>query len=82
LPLDQAKILFGDSIDVYSETVVTVKPKFGFFVEHYLFTDFDILYVTKNYYKANTWDDQSKSYSGEPILSIRIFSNKIHPLHP
>lgn len=85
LSLEDAKKLFNDDIQVFEETIYTVKPKYGYHgrdsYRYGFFTDFDILYYTINYYNGDKWDNQKKIFVESPILSIKIVSNKHHQLH-
>jgi hypothetical protein len=80
VPLDYAKLLFENDIRIFSETIYTVKPKYGYHggdsYRYGFFTDFDILYMIINYYGIDKWDEKNKTFQGDPILSIKINSSQ------
>ena len=86
LTIDDAKKLFADNDRVYSETVLSVTPKEGYFgysgVHFFVMaSDFEIKKVTKNYYKREQWLHKEKKFLGDPVLTLELESNDEHPFH-
>lgn len=85
IPVADAKKLFEKN--PLCETIITVVPKHGCFggassldFRHYI-QDFDIVYITKNFYEPNSWSEKDGIFIEGPILSVRLYSNNKHPFN-
>ena len=84
--IDDAKELFADRQKVYSETILTVIPKpgyFGYSGKHFfvMTSNFEIKKITKNYYKRISWSRSETKFVGEPVFTIVLESNDKHLFH-
>ena len=86
MTIDDAKKLFAEKDEVYSETILTVTPEQGYFgypgAAFFVMTSsFNIKKITKNYYKRRNWSGVEKMFIGGPVLTIVLKSNDKHPFY-
>jgi len=85
MSLDIAGKMFREEKRLYCETILTVVPESGsfgysgnaFFV---MASNFNIVKVTKNYYKSKSWIKEEGKYVGNPVHTIEVESTKERPL--
>jgi hypothetical protein len=86
LTIEDAKKLFADSERVFSETILKVTPKEGYFgypgIHFFVMTSsFEIKKVIKRFYKKQSWSHKEKRFISDPVLTIELESNEDHPFH-
>ena len=85
MSIEEAKEIFMDENRVFCETILTVKPEKGafgyegaaFFV---MSSNFNIIKITKNYYKNKNWSNQEEKFVGDPVFTVELESKEGPPL--
>ena len=77
MSIDEAKEIFMDENRVFCETILTITPEEGsfgyagaaFFVKS---SNFNIIKITKNYYKNKNWSNQEEKFVGDPVFTVEL----------